>query len=218
MKLRLITLFTAALTIHGQAAITFVDAVDTTNTFDTATGSVNTSWFETGTGANNSNDWRSRSTFGNGGTIYEGGYTTDDPELTTELSGLSVGTYDVWVFFWDSSGGSNAWNIAAGLTSGSLTTYSFDGLGDTTSEVDAGTLSFTASVVTSEGDRTLYGVNIGQAAVDGTGILDVFVDNGGASPDDRTWYDGVGYELVPEPSAALLGGLGALLLLRRRRN
>ena len=30
--------------------------------------------------------------------------------------------------------------------------------------------------------------------------------------------DGVSLEAVPEPSAALLGALGALALLRRRRN
>ena len=55
------------------------------------------------------------------------------------------------------------------------------------------------------------------------GTLEVFIDDFAAAgtsgnSDSRTWYDGVGYELVPEPSASLLGAMGTLtlLLLRRR--
>jgi len=33
----------------------------------------------------------------------------------------------------------------------------------------------------------------------------------------RTWYDGVGYQAVPEPSAVILVGLAGLGLLARRR-
>ncbi|MBT8045077.1 MAG: PEP-CTERM sorting domain-containing protein [Verrucomicrobiae bacterium] len=212
-----------AFTLNSQAAITYVDADETTNTYDTATGLVNTNWYDNGSG-NSTDDWSRRANpFGNGGEIFEGGYANvDDPELTTEMTGLADGIYDVWVFFWDATN-SNTWNIAAGLTSGSTATYSFDGLGDTTSPVAASTLTFDSSVLTIESNRTLYGVNLGQATVSGgggSGSIDVFIDNGGLAPDDRTWYDGVGYELaapIPEPSSTALLGLGGLALMLRRR-
>ena len=35
--------------------------------------------------------------------------------------------------------------------------------------------------------------------------------------EDRTWYDGVAFEVVPEPSVGLLSLLGAVGLMRRRR-
>jgi hypothetical protein len=75
-------------------------------------------------------------------------------------------------------------------------------------------------------DRVLAQFFLGTATVDGTGTLNVFIGNqqnvnSGVTPgvtNSRTWFDGVGYEVIPEPSAALLGGLGLLGLLRRRRN
>ena len=40
--------------------------------------------------------------------------------------------------------------------------------------------------------------------------------NGRLNP---TWFDGVGYKLVPEPSSTIMLGLGGLaLILRRRRS
>ncbi|MFK7911466.1 MAG: PEP-CTERM sorting domain-containing protein [Akkermansiaceae bacterium] len=131
------------------------------------------------------------------------------------------------MFFWDSSGGTNQWEITAGLDS-SLTqaddTYSFDGAGDTDTAptIAASTLSFTTSIITqpSSSNRTLYGVNLGQRTVSGGSNIDVFIEQLGASGADRTWYDGVGYELVttvPEPSSTALLGLGGLALILRRR-
>lgn len=142
------------------------------------------------------------------------------PELTTQITGLTdAQDYDIWVFFWDASD-ANVWNIAAGLTTGALTTYSFDGLGDQTQTVAASTLTFTNTspvVLPAEGNRIMYGVNLGPVTASGT-TINVFVDNlTGGGGNNRTWYDGVGYEVVPEPSTALLGGIGLLVLLRRRR-
>ena len=204
----------------AQAAIVYVDAIDGSpgslgNTYPT--GAVDESaigWTDNGDG-----DWRKRSTYGNGGVIYEGGYAgADDPELTTDVTGLAGGTYDVWVFFWDASG-SNTWSIDAGLTSGSLSTYSFDGPGDTTSPVAASTLDFVANPMFTEGDRILYGVYLGQASVSAGTTLEVYVDNGPIDPDTRTWYDGVGYEAneIPEPASLAMGLLGMTLIAGRRR-
>ena len=106
------------------------------------------------------------------------------------------------------------------MTTGALTTYSNDGAGVTNQTVSTVNLTFDATVVKTESpDRIMYGVKIGSAITASGTTINVFVDNltGGDSA-TRTWYDGVGFEAVPEPSAALLGGLGFLALLRRRRS
>lgn len=227
--------------LHADAAtITYVDAVEgaSGNTFATASGDLtDTSWV----GGNTSgilNDQWSKRPFGNGGTIFQGRYNDDGavfPELTTQITGLSDGLYDVWVFFWSSTDvtsgvPSQTWNIAGGLTSGDLTTYSFNGAGDTSSTVAASTLDFDDTVVTQEGSlnndgvsglRILYGVNLGEATVSGGSTIDVFIDNltgEGAGGTDRTWYDGVGYQVVPEPGSGAMAliGLGAMAMRRRR--
>lgn len=220
--------FLAFLGTSAHAAITYVDATDGTGGNTRATGELqsNTTWVGPNAASGNETQWNKR-LFGNGVTTYQGWHavtpsdpSTDTlPELTTRITGLASNTYDIWVFFWDSTGG-NTWNISAGLASGALTTYSFDGQGNTTAPVDAETLSFTApTILTRDGNgaRTLYGVKLGQATVSGGSDVEVFVGNTGGGSGNRTWYDGVGFEVVPEPSTALLGGLGALLLLRRRR-
>ncbi len=199
------------------------------NTFaSTQTGpSATNTWTDpAGSSATNNTQWAQRA-FANNAQVFQAlvSTTATMPELTTRISGLADNTYNVWVFFWDSSGGSGAtqekWNISAGLTSGSLSSYSFDGAGTTTSTVAASTLTYTTTpIFTTSTNITMYAVNLGQATVTGGGgTIDVFVDKlTGTSSTTRSWYDGVGYEVVPEPSSvALLGLFGGLALLRRRR-
>jgi hypothetical protein len=51
--------------------------------------------------------------------------------------------------------------------------------------------------------------------VTGTSIS-VFVEDAPATTSsNRTWYDGIGYE-VPEPATMAILGLGALLMRRKR--
>jgi hypothetical protein len=89
--------------------------------------------------------------------------------------------------------------------------------------INASTLSFTGSVETGADVSTkMYGVKIGQVTVTGGSAINVFVDNLiGGGGENRTWYDGVGYEavtIVPAPLAAPAGlGLIGLLAVRRRR-
>ncbi len=69
-----------------------------------------------------------------------------------------------------------------------------------------------------DGNRTLFAAAL-PTLVSGVSSFSVDVQAGTFNA-QRSWYDGVGYEListVPEPSSALLGGLAAACLLRRRR-
>ena len=217
----------------ANAAITYVDAAEgaSGNTFATGGSLSDTSWLNTSTEGGDNDQWVKRTGVGNNGTVFQGwwdesGGNTGIPELTTQITGLTDGLqYDVWVFFWTAAGNNSTWNIAAGLTSGDLTTYSVTGAGDQDAAVAASTLTFTGTVLISENDgaRNLWGVNLGRVTAAGTSI-DVFVDNlvasnGGLSFNhDRTWYDGVGYQVIPEPGsfALIFLALGSVMLRRRR--
>ncbi len=227
----------------SQAAITYVDALagSSGNTFATGGSLSNTSWVDLTTNGSGAieDKWQRRTgtDFGNGSNedvfqaLHEVVTSDDMPELTTTITGLADGTYVIWAFYWDQvASGTQNWTISAGLTSGSLSTYSSVGqpsvTGATSSGIDTAGLSFDSTVlkIANEGsltaERRMYGVNLGEVTVSGgSGTVDVFVDQliGGGST-DRTWYDGVGFEAVPEPSSTLLIGFGGLALgLRRRR-
>jgi len=210
-------------TAASAQAITYVDAVQgaSGNTFATGGSLADTSW-ENGTNGNTTSDttWTLRSPFANGGTVYQAraGAGNAIPELTTQITGLADGVYDIWAYGWDNSG--QSWTLDAGLTSGSLTSYVLDSEG-----TDAGTQTFASAPLTSEdgGDRVMYGVYLGQSTVVGGSAINVYIDSSATSSgggEDRSWYDGVGYSAVPEPgSFALIGGLAALAWVAcRRRN
>lgn len=215
----------ATVSLSAQT-ITYVDAVSggSGNTFATGGSLSDTSWISPSTDISADDDqWKLRTATTNDDTIFQA-RGDNIPELTTQITGLADGTYDLWVFFWDTNSSGNTWGIDAGLTSGSLTTYSFDGAGDTLSSVDAGTLTFSGSVLTSNGGLTLYGVNLGQQTIAGGSALEVFVGHStGDRSQDRTWYDGVGYTavVIPEPAsyAAIFGAvaLAGMIVMRRRK-
>ncbi|WP_338684955.1 alpha/beta hydrolase [Haloferula helveola] len=191
--------------------ITYVDAVEGAagNTFATGGTPVDTSWINSDGGTGTDEDqWRVRTGVeGNGDTIFQAihnlGDGDDMPELTTRITGLSDGAYDIWAFYWDQiDSDTQNWVVSTGLASGSLGSFSSPDepavAGATSDGVyNASTLSFTTSVQTVAGGglRNLFGVYLGKVAVTGgAGVVEVFIDNlpGGGSS-NRTWYDGVGY-------------------------
>ncbi|WP_338684956.1 Ig-like domain-containing protein [Haloferula helveola] len=205
-----------------RAQITYVDAVEGAagNTFATGGSLADTSWIDTTSNASAVDDsaWMKRSggspgwTEHNGGDVMQAlvsGYPNTVPEVTTEITGLADGYYDVWVFFWEQTvSATQDWVIDTGLASGSLTSYSSSAgpvVGtDSSTPVDANTLSFSnaPSVTAAGGNQTMFGINLGQVAVSGGSSIEVYVDKLlGVGSNNRTIFDGVGYEytgpLVP---------------------
>lgn len=215
----------------NASVITYVDAVAgaSGNTGITGEPLSDITWVGPDASSTNNTQWNERTGLGTDGTIFQAlpnGDPSGIPELTTKISGLADGTYDVWVFFHDNVGDTSSpyqnWVVSAGLTSGSLTTYwgpgqpqlhmdnpPNGGVDVTTDGVsNAADLLFvgTAPVIAEEtgtSERNLFGVNLGPATVTGGSDIEVFIGmNIDGKPDtSRAWYDGVGYA----PAAASAG-------------
>ena len=223
------------------SAITYVDAQEGSggNTFATGGSLAATDWINTTSNAAGVDDanWMKRSggspgwSQHNGGDTIQGLVTTGSSntlgEITTQIMGLADGNYNVWVFFWEQTvSPTQNWVIDAGITSGSLSSFSSPAGpvtgSDSTLPVNADTLSFAndPSVVGAGGNQSMFAVNLGQVAVSGGSDIEVYVDKlFGDGSNNRTIYDGVGFELaaVPEPSSSLLLALAGLALTARRR-
>lgn len=188
----------------------------TTNTTDTADGL----WrYRTGFGLSPTDTAIPTGTIATGGsgTIYEstGNVSPSDNVLrvVTTVTGLAMNTYDVYVYFWMDQNGS-PWRIRAGLT---------DTIDPLTLFIGSNTITPTDTPIswvgrddnpTNQGRRLLQAY-LGQ--VTGTSIS-VFVEDAPATSGiERTWYDGIGYEAVPEPATLALLGLGALAVFGKRK-
>lgn len=193
--------------------ITYIDAVEGSagNTFATGGSLDDTSWMHPDTGfASVDGQWKKRP-YATNGTVFHSSTLTDDAqvELTTQITGLADGTYEIWVFFWESSEQNHEWNIATGLASGATTAYSVDGVGDTTAPVLASSLNFYNPPMLTQSVRSLYGVSLGRVTVGDGATIKVFVDSPLAGGLNRTWYDGVGYAPVAEPPSTFEVWAGA---------
>jgi len=182
----------------NAAVITYLDASDS-NTVSSS-----------GTPADGG--WNLRS-FANSNTVYEGeGLTGDtDEELTTTISGLNPGSeYEISVFYWD-AGDLNDWRILAGLNPNPTQVFTSDtGPSNVSLASDS---TYTVDPLFTESDRTLYRAVLGTATASGAGEISVYIRpqpeaEWPAVPSNdlhlRTWYDGVGTAVIPEPSTFAL--------------
>jgi hypothetical protein len=217
-------LVAASLVAHARAAIVYVDATHDSSGNTAVAPSAGGGVFNASGALNNQGPasdglWDVRA-FGNGATIYQnvGGNSVDDAQRLVTSAAVPAGSYNVYAYFWSDS--SNTWRLRADLVDtlpGDLPLYLPGGSGVTQfySGSDATVLSntidpnpFTTAVVIAEGNRRLYQVALGQ--VTGTNIS-VYIDDGpAAAQTERTWYEGIGYEVIPEPASA---GLFAMALL-----
>jgi len=142
-------------------------------------------------------------------------YGSGSHEIQVDYTGLSQNTtYNLWaVIIQDMSGTKDpSHDLQWGLTSGSLTA------------VDSGIGSYDLStkITGSDAANQLAGHLLGQITTDGSGAITIYYDRAGVadrrgSNGKRTQFDGVLFDVVPEPSTAALLGLGGLTLILRRR-
>jgi hypothetical protein len=168
----------------------------------------------TETDSDTDNLWRHRIYAGPmDGTLFGSQAVAENsPTLTTTVSGLAEGVYDVYVLFWDKTGSSdvqnNRWAVEAGIGNGALSIYS--------------EYNSTLTGITADADKQQYQGYLGQATIT-NGTLAVTIDDGVGANFNRAWYDGVSYDFVravPEPSAFVVmftGLLGLLAYAWRKR-
>ncbi|MEM6259348.1 MAG: PEP-CTERM sorting domain-containing protein [Planctomycetota bacterium] len=199
-------------TAQTNAAITYVD-IDATNTV----GDTGDAAFATVTDGT-SDAWEVRAPFGNAGELLQS-TDEDSPVLRTTIGGLTAGvSYNIHVLFWGvaQNEDDNFWQASAGFLSdlSDQTVYN-----EANGAVVSMASDFSNAPLVAEGNRVLLRDLVGVAVADSNGEIAVYLDDvvpqGGR---DRTWLDGVGYEVVPEPSSLALLGLGGLAMLHRRRH
>lgn len=216
----------------APAAIQYVDATDGSGGNTAVAPSAGGGVFNPSGAINNQGPagdglWDLRA-FANNATIYQNASTsaTDNAQRLVTSVNVPQGTYDVYTYFWSDS--SNNWRMGASLTdeAGDLPLYlpGDPGVVQFYSGADATVFSsslapnpFASDVMIAEGNRRLYQIPMGQ--VTGTSIT-VYIDDSPnqASQDERTWYDGIGYGVIPEPASLglLCIGLAVPVLSRRR--
>jgi hypothetical protein len=137
--------------------------------------------------------------------ISQGGVYEDAPTLTTTVSGLANGVYDVYAVYWANPGGD--WGVQAAISGSSLVTY--DGSNGTPTGNMRDNLQ--------ERQASLGQVNV----IAGSFSVNIDDRAGLSGSDYRSWYDGVSYQAVasPEPStmALIVTGLVSLLAYAWRK-
>ena len=236
MKVKLTLLSAALLWPTAQAAYTYVDATTSNTTLDGAAlvdGSNFTDESGTGTGSTGDGLWTLRngasfSTF-EGGDAFEsdGGSTTTGPgdkeatgNLITTITLATAGTYDIVAIFTRSNNRDIAAKIGAAPTASDIFTTA--NAFDANQSVDPLAIEFDGSYGNTRGTNSGAAYLMQVITTSDNETVQIYINGlestSGSTVDERTQYDGVGYQLVPEPGSALLGLLGAGLLLRRRRN
>jgi hypothetical protein len=210
--------------IHA-ATITYVDATDGPNG-NTRLASGGVFLALTGSPIGNDNQWSLRP-FANGGGVFTTNDGTpsgpeDAPGLVTSIRGLIPSrTYEVFAFFWSDS---NNWRLKSSLTAmpplgdDPSVSFSANGAVGTTDAPTATGGDFAGPVLIGEGNRIMLRADLGLAPATSSGEIRVWIDDfANTTAGNRTWYDGVGYALVPEPSALALASLLVVTMWRRPR-
>jgi hypothetical protein len=153
--------------------------------------------------------WNLRNNVGSDGTVYETRTNEVVPEITMTVGaahGLSANTnYDIYIVHWSPTG--EDWTIAGGLLPGQKNIFNRAGPNGTfptaTASLRAGAAywqsppppTVAASNPTfTEGNRVMLMGKIGSATSDGSGNLNVYInDPGGSTDTSRTWFDGIAY-------------------------
>ncbi|MEO5712080.1 MAG: BNR-4 repeat-containing protein [Luteolibacter sp.] len=197
MKPILVAAFCCISALSLEAQITYVDATTSNTT------RVDGNPFAPSATANSYADgnWTLRTAVASGGTAFEGGGGEAVPALKQTITGVTPGTYEVHVFFWVAGG--VHWQIDAGLAANSTSNF-YGTSGTATFPAAATSVASTATYTGSsaptvfvESDRTLIRAKVGQATVDASGVLQVFITpspvfNANAT-NSRIWFDGIGY-------------------------
>jgi hypothetical protein len=200
----------AATVANADLVGTYVDATPGDNTLP---GSA----FSTVEGRSDTDNlWTPYAGFGFGRSdsmIASQGDMEDSPLLTTTVSGLENGTYNVYAIYEAKPTDGADWQIQAAISGQPLVTYN-------------GTSGTATGTTWQDGALVERQVLLGNVAVsDGTFAVDID-DWAGTRPgneDFRTWYDGVSYVAAapsPEPSSIALlitGLLGLLAYAWRKR-
>ena len=162
-----------------------------------------------------------------GGSVWvtDGGERLGDGESTgalkVDLTLGDAGVYDLYVIVMNNYGGTGFWDVATRIgDTGDFTNYNKNSAEMTAAAAADFDSPVTISTSTT-GDMTAK-VLIGQySALTANETVSIYV-NGldswpGETHDQRTRFDGVGFEMVPEPATLMLLSAGAFLGLRRRK-
>lgn len=223
----------ALLATSASGAITYVDAVANTTGADgntTINGALVTG---SNTGTTSSDDlWRIRAvTEAAGGALWESDTTTPAEGTSPLITSISLGpgAYNLYGVFRDQPGTESYWDAAFSLDGVNFTAFDYrhlkvkKALADGSEFTNPGIMGDIAAV-----GGAIYFADIGQVTLASPTLVSIYIqgpeqDLTGASPPQtgntgqRTWYEGVGFELVPEPSGLTLTVCGLIGLVAARR-
>jgi hypothetical protein len=128
------------------------------------------------------------------------------PEFRIDLAGLTAPSYEVHVVAQGNSEAVQDWGFQWGTASGSLTNVE-----------DIATTLGRITVLGSNEVVTLDRIPIGSFTPNDSSLTFFFDNNTGNGPHTRTLLDGIVVVPIPEPSTALLLGLGLVGMAARRR-
>ncbi|MBP7936397.1 MAG: hypothetical protein KA354_17290, partial [Phycisphaerae bacterium] len=119
--------------------------------------------------------------------------------LVTTLS-LPAGTYQLYGLFWNNASNDGVWDVAFRVGSGHSFVF---GKGNATLSTPDGS-EFTNATPVSTRDATQWMLIAPLGQYEVVGSIEIRIDSPqrGTSGDERTWYDGIGYELV-DPATPL---------------